>query len=100
MCLVVAMEERRTGIIRREIHLRSGVSWNDDNVFIQSRERHSIQACDFESMAMQMKGVIIRAVIDHPQAISLALPQDNRVRMRKGLSVDRPGIERALPVKL
>jgi len=98
--LVVAMKESRTWIIRCEIYLGGCVRRNHQHVLAQSRNRSSVQPNDLKTMAMQMKRVIVRAVIDQLQAISLSLSEHDRVRVGVGLSINRPRIEGALSVKL
>ena len=97
--LVVAMKESRTWIIRCEIYLGGCVRRNHQHVLAQSRNRSSVQLSDLKTMPMQMKRVIVRAAVDHLQTVSFSLAEHDRVGIREGLSVDHPGIERALPVK-
>jgi len=72
--LVVAMKESRTWIHCCEIHLRGRVCRNQQHVFDKSRNRSSIQLSDLKTMPMQMKRVIVRAVIDQLQPVPLPLP--------------------------
>ena len=65
--LVVAMEQSRAGIVRCEVHVGSRVCRNHQHILLEPGDRRSIQASDLERMPVQMKRMIVRAAIDHPQ---------------------------------
>lgn len=97
--LIVAMKEGRSGILRCEIDLTSGVCRNHHDIFVQTGKRGPRETRDFERMPVQMDGVIVRAAVDHLKPVPPSLLEGDCVRVGIGFSIDGPRIERALPMK-
>lgn len=95
----MAVKESGAGIVGGEVDVRGGIGWDDEHVFAQAGERSAGDAGGFESVAVKVHGVIVGAVIEHAQAIALALAERRRDSVGVGFPIDKPGIEGALAVE-
>src|SRR5579885_2012223 len=96
--LLMAMEERKAGIIRYEIHRNFLISSHHYHVLHHARSRRSHDIRQLECMAVQVNRVEIVTGIPHMDTIAAALLQVKSCwllhgRIRVGDSIDRPAIE-------
>lgn len=95
----MAVEESGAGVVGGEVDVGGGVGGDDEDVFAEAGKRRADDAGGFEGVTVKMQGVVVRAAIEHAQAIATALLQRRRDGIGIGFSVDEPGIEGALAVE-
>src|ERR1700686_1068317 len=69
--LLMAMEQREAGIIRREIHFDFLIAAHHDHVFHHPGARYSSNLGKLKTVTVQMDGMDIVAGVAHPQAVTL-----------------------------
>ena len=75
MQLLVAVKERKAGIIRDKVDIDMLVTADHNDILHHARGRLSRNAGDFKTVPVKMDGMNIVAGIAHADAIALALMQ-------------------------
>src|SRR5215475_4027948 len=90
MELLMAVEERQSWLGGRYIHFHLLPGRHDDDILPDTRHRLAAYADHFESMAVQVNGVVVRAlVVEQPPVPAVSLHAD-RIYARMRFSVDGP----------
>src|ERR1035438_2906372 len=100
MQLLVAVKKRRTGIVRRKIHLNLLPGGNDDYVFPDARRSFAGEPGQFEAVPVQMHRVGSITLVVEAKTVPTIGVNSNGIGLGEGFPVDGPVIHPVMAGKL
>ena len=93
--LDVAVKERQSRLIGREINSESAKIWDYSSIFDNASGLLAVDLCQLPKVAMEVHGMSIVGAVAHHEAVARAPIQDEFALMGVRFAIDEPKIELA-----